>query len=316
MSRIAIMESLGISREELDRHEAPFKEMGHTFSEYERSDDVETLIAEAKDADVMILANMPMPASVIAACDQLKFIDVAFTGVDHVGLKAAEEKGIRVSNASGYSNEAVAELVIAMVLSIQRRLRAVEDRARTGGTKAGLIGTELKGKKAGIIGLGKIGTRTAELLHAFGCEVLTYNRTKHSDAASYIRQVELSDLLQESDIVILHCPLNDSTRGMIGKEQLEMMKNSSILINVARGGVVVSEDLADALNRGVIAAAGIDVFDQEPPLNENDPLLTCRNCLVTPHVAFATEESMTLRAEIVFDNLAAWLDGKQKNIIL
>lgn len=316
MSKIAIMESLGISREELERREAPFKKMGHTFTEYERSDQEEVLISEAKDADVMILANMPMPDRVIEACSQLKFIDVAFTGVDHVGLKAAEKMGIKVSNASGYSNEAVSELVIAMILSIQRRLRAVEDRARSGGTKDGLVGTELRGKKAGIIGLGKIGTRTAELLHAFGCEVLTFNRTIHSDAAPYIRQVDLSVLLQESDIVILHCPLNESTRGMIGMEQLEKMKSSGILINVARGGVVVSEDLADALNRGVISAAGIDVFDQEPPLSGNDPLLACRNCLVTPHVAFATEESMTLRADIVFGNLAAWLEGKQNNIVL
>lgn len=316
MSRIAIMESLGISKEELEQRKEPFVKAGHVFTEFERTDDVEKLKEEARDADVMILANMPMPDSVISSCGNLKFIDVAFTGVDHVGLKAAKELGIKVSNASGYSNEAVAELVIGMVLSIGRHMRAVEDRARTGGTKAGLIGTELKGKKAGIIGLGKIGTRTAELFHAFGCEVLAYNRTFHKDAASYVRQTDMKTLLEESDIVVLHCPLNDSTRGMIGMKELQMMKKSAMLINVARGGVVVSSDLAEALNQGIIAAAGIDVFDQEPPLAANDPLVTCRNCLITPHVAFATEESMTLRAEIVFDNLAAWLDGKQKNVIL
>lgn len=316
MSKIVIMESLGISKEELEQREAPFIAQGHTFVSYEKTTDETKLVEEAKDADVMILANMPMPSAVIRQCSNLKFIDVAFTGVDHVGLDACKEKGIAVSNASGYSNEAVAELVLGMALSISRNLRAVEDKARSGGTKDGLVGTELKGKTIGIIGLGKIGTRTAELFHAFGCKILTYNRTIHKDAPDYVKQVSFDELLENSDYVILHCPLNDETRGMIGKEELAKMKKSAVLINVARGPVVVSRDLADALNNGVIAYAGIDVFDKEPPLPQDDPLLTCRNCLVTPHVAFATKESMTLRAEIVFDNLSSWLEGKQKNVIL
>ncbi len=316
MSKIVIMESLGISQEELEQREAPFIAKGHTFVSYDKTTDETKLVEEAKDADVMILANMPMPANVIRQCNNLKYIDVAFTGVDHVGLEACKEKGIAVSNASGYSNEAVAELVLGMALSISRKMRAVEDRARTGGTKDGLVGTELKGKTIGIVGLGKIGTRTAELFHAFGCEILTYNRTIHKDAPDYVKQVSLDELLKASDYVILHCPLNDSTRGMIGKEELAKMKQSAVLINVARGPVVKSEELADALNNGVIAYAGIDVFDNEPPLSTDDPLVTCKNCLVTPHVAFATKESMTLRAEIVFDNLSSWLEGKQKNVIL
>lgn len=316
MSKIVIMESLGISKEELEQREAPFIAQGHTFVSYEKTTDETKLVEEAKDADVMILANMPMPASVIRQCDNLKYIDVAFTGVDHVGLDACKEKGIAVSNASGYSNEAVAELVLGMALSISRNMRAVEDKARSGGTKDGLVGTELKGKTIGIIGLGKIGTRTAELFHAFGSKILTYNRTIHKDAPDYVKQVTFDELLENSDYVILHCPLNDETRGMIGKNELFKMKKSAVLINVARGPVVVSRDLADALNDGVIAYAGIDVFDKEPPLPQDDPLLTCKNCLVTPHVAFATKESMTLRAEIVFDNLVSWLEGKQKNVIL
>ena len=316
MSKIVIMESLGISQEELEQREAPFIAKGHTFVSYDKTTDETKLVEEAKDADVMILANMPMPANVIRQCNNLRYIDVAFTGVDHVGLEACKEKGIAVSNASGYSNEAVAELVLGMALSISRKMRAVEDRARTGGTKDGLVGTELKGKTIGIVGLGKIGTRTSELFHAFGCEILTYNRTIHKDAPDYVKQVSLDELLKASDYVILHCPLNDSTRGMIGKEELAKMKQSAVLINVARGPVVKSEELAEALNNGVIAYAGIDVFDTEPPLEKDNPLLTCKNCLVTPHVAFATKESMTLRAEIVFDNLSSWLEGKQKNVIL
>ena len=316
MSKIVIMESLGISDEELAMRKKPFEEKGHTFADYPRTTSIPALIEQAKDADAMIIANMPMPAEVIRSCPRLKFIDVAFTGVDHVGLDAAREKGIAVSNASGYSNEAVSELVLGMVLNILRNIHAVEARCRIGQTKDGLVGSELKGKTVGIIGFGRIGTRSAELFHAFGCNILANSRTRKPDAPEYVKQVTQEELLRQSDIVVLHCPLNDSTRGMINAEKLAMMKKSSILINVARGPVVVAQDLADALSSGTIAAAGIDVFDKEPPLDMSEPLLNCLNCLVTPHVAFATKESMTLRAEIVFDNLQAWMSGNQKNVIL
>lgn len=316
MKEIAIMEPLAVSREEMDRLKAPFEAQGWVFREYARTGDVATLIEEAKTADAMILANMPMPAEVIAACDRLKFIDIAFTGVDHVGLSAAREKGITVSNASGYSNEAVSELVLGMTLSLLRNLRQVEKACRAGGTMAGLMGSELRGKTVGIIGLGKIGSRSAELFHAFGARVLAKSRSHHENVPDYVTQVSMEELLSQSDIVVLHCPLNDSTRGMINGEKLHMMKKSALLINVARGPVVVSADLAQALNEGVIAGAAVDVFDREPPLDASEPLLNCKNCLVTPHVAFASEESMSLRAGIVFENLAAWMAGKPQNLVL
>ena len=316
MSKIVIMESLGISAEELAARKAPFEAQGHVFVDYPKTTDPAKLIEEAKDADAMILANMPMPADVLRKCDKLKFIDVAFTGVDHVGLDAAKEKNIAVSNASGYSNEAVSELVIGTTLSLARNLRSVEDRCREGKDKTGLVGWEIKGKTVGIIGLGKIGTRTAELFHAFGATVLAQSRTHHDGIAEYIEQVTQEELLRRSDIVVLHCPLNDSTRGMINAEKLAMMKPTALLVNVARGPVVVEKDLAAALENGVIAGAAIDVFDKEPPLDTASPILHAPNCLVTPHVAFATQQSMSLRAEIVFDNLAKWLEGHQINTIL
>ena len=314
--KVVLMEALGISAEELAERKKPFEAQGVVFTDYARTTDTAKLVEQAKDADVMILANMPMPADVIRACDNLKFIDVAFTGVDHVGLDAAREKKIAVSNASGYSDQSVAELVIGMVLSLARNMRQVEDRCREGKDKTGLVGWEVKGKTVGIIGLGNIGTRTAELFHAFGATVLAQSRSKHADAPAWIEQVSQEELLKRSDIVVLHCPLNDSTRGMINAGKLALMKKSAMLVNVARGPVVVAKDLADALNNGTIAAAAIDVFDAEPPLNPAEPLLNCKNCLVTPHIAFATAQSMSLRAEIVFDNLASWMAGKQKNIIL
>lgn len=313
--KVVIMEPLGISEEELAARKKPFEEKGVTFESFEKTTDTEKLIAQAQDADAMILANMPMPAEVLSACENLKFIDIAFTGTDHVGLDAAREKNMTVSNASGYSNEAVSELVIGMVLSLARNLRAVEDRCREGKDKTGLVGFEIKGKTVGIIGLGKIGTRSAELFHAFGAEVLAYSRTKHADAPSYVEQVALDDLLSRSDIVVLHCPLTEETRGLIDKEKLAKMKPSAMLVNVARGPVVVTQDLADALNNGVIAGAAIDVFDTEPPLDTKNPLLQAKNALVTPHVAFATKQSMSLRAEIVFNNLQAFMDGSPINIV-
>lgn len=316
MSKIVIMESLGISDEELAARKAPFEAQGHVFVDYPKTTDPAKLIEEAKDADAMILANMPMPADVLRKCNKLKFIDVAFTGVDHVGLDAAKEKNIAVSNASGYSNEAVSELVIGTTLSLARNLRSVEDRCREGKDKTGLVGWEIKGKTVGIIGLGKIGTRTAELFHAFGATVLAQSRTHHDGIAEYIEQVTQEELLRRSDIVVLHCPLNDSTRGMINAEKLAMMKPTALLVNVARGPVVVEKDLVASLENGVIAGAAIDVFDKEPPLDTASPILHAPNCLVTPHVAFATQQSMSLRAEIVFENLAQWMDGHPINVIL
>ena len=314
--KAVILESLGISGEEMQAYKDAFASRGVTFSEYAKTTDTDRLIEEAQDADVMILANMPLSEKVVRACGNLKFIDVAFTGVDHIPLEAAREMGIAVSNASGYSTEAVAELVLGMALSMARNMREVEKRCRENGTKDGLVGFELRGKTVGIVGLGKIGTRTAELFHAFGANILSCSRSMHADAPAYIRQTTLEEVLRKSDFVALHCPLNDSTRGMINAERLKMMKPTAILINAARGPVVKEDDLVRALEDGVIAGAALDVFDREPPLDPASPVLRAPNTLVTPHVAFATRESMQLRAEIVFDNLAKWMDGNQINRII
>ena len=314
--KVAILESLGISHEELMSLKAPFVKEGVEFVEYQKTLDVEELKAETAGAEAVIIANMPYPSSVIASSDKLKFIDVAFTGTDHVGLDAAREKGISVSNASGYSNEAVSELVLGMVLSFMRNITQVEARCREGKDKTGLVGCESRGKTVDIIGLGKIGKRTAERFNSLGATVLASSRSKHSDTPAYIKEVEKEELLRESDIVVLHCPLTPETRGLIGKKELEMMKKSAILVNVARGPVVVEEDLVEALKEGEIAGALVDVFSAEPPLALSTPILSAPNTLLTPHVAFATKESMSLRAKIVFENLRAWMDGNVINKIV
>ena len=314
--KVVIMESLGIPAAELEAFQRPFEEKGVSFASFEKTSDIFRMIEQAKDAEVMILANMPMPAEVIRACTGLKFIDVAFTGVDHVALDVAKEKGIAVSNAAGYSNEAVAELAVGMALSLARNMREVEERCRAGQDKTGLVGWELKGKTVGIVGLGKIGTRSAELFHAFGAHILANSRSTHADAPSFVEQTSLEDLLTRSDVVVLHTPLTEETRGMIDKAALSKMKKTAFLINLARGPVVHEADLCAALREGVIAGAAIDVFDKEPPLEITAPILQAPKTLLTPHVAFATEQSMTLRAEIVFENLKQWMEGNQINKIL
>lgn len=314
--RIAIMESLGVSQAELDALKAPFEAQGHVFAEYERTTDATVMAERLAGADAMIIANMPVPDEVVLACENLKFIDVAFTGVDHVGLKAARDRGIAVSNASGYSDEAVAELGIVMALGLLRNVCDADRRCRGGMTAAGLPGGELRGRVVGIVGLGRIGKRAAELYHAFGCRVMATSRVWHADWPDYVEQVGLEELLAQSDIVQLHCPLDESTRGLINEAALARMKPTAYLINLARGPVVDAAALVAALNDGSIAGAGIDVFDREPPLDADDPLLGARNTLLTPHIAYATRESMSLRARIVFDNLAAWMNGEQRNVVL
>lgn len=313
--KVAILESLGIGEEELLSLEKPFLEKGVEFVHYNRSLDENVLLSELDGADAAIIANMPFPSSVIAKSSALKFIDVAFTGTDHVGLDAAKKKGIAVSNASGYSNEAVSELVLGMVLSFMRNISKVEERCRNGKDKTGLVGNEVMGKTVGIVGLGKIGRRTAEIFNVLGAKILAHSRSRHSDAPSYVREVEMDELLASSDIVILHCPLTPETRGLIGEKELERMKSSAILVNVARGPVVDEKALCEALEKGEIRGALVDVFDKEPPLSLDTPLLSAPNTLLTPHVAFATKESMSLRAEIVFENLRAWMEGQQINVI-
>lgn len=314
--KIVLLESLGVKQEVLEHYAKDLRDAGHEFHAYERDMDPAVQIERAKDADVIMIANMPLKGEVIRACKNLKFINVAFTGVDHVDLEAAKENGVAVSNASGYSNESVAELVIGMTLSLLRNVPQVDARCRAGKTKDGLVGRELAGKTVGIIGTGAIGSRVAELFHAFGCKILAYDLRPKSNTPEYIHYESMEQVLANSDIVTLHCPLTAESKGLINEETIGKMKEGVILINAARGPVVDSEALARALHKGRVCGAGIDVFETEPPLNTDHPLLHTPNTIVTPHIAFASEESMELRAEIVFESLKLWMNGKQRNIIL
>lgn len=312
---IVLTESLGIPDELLSAYVSPLRASGHRFATYGRTTDLAALRDEIRDADAILLANMPLPGEALRACGHLQFVDIAFTGVDHVDVAAARALGAVVSNASGYSTTAVSELAVEMMLSLLRHVPQVEARCRAGGDKTGLVGRELRGKTVGVVGLGKIGRATAKLCQAFGCRVIGESPSHQSGEVDGVTCMPLDDLLGQADIVSLHCPLNAATRGLMNAERLALMKPGALLLNLARGPVVNTDALAQALREGRLGGAGIDVFDAEPPLPADHPLLHTPNTLVTPHVAFASQESMALRARIVFDNLQAFLAGAPVNVV-
>ena len=240
---------------------------------------------------------------------------MAFTGIDHIDLAACREMGVTVCNAAGYSTQCVAELAVGLAIACLRFVPQCDKAARTGGVGAPLRGREIAGRTVGIVGTGAIGSRAAKLFSAFGARVIAYSRTEKPElAAQGVEYVSLETLMRESDLVSLHVPSNAQTRGLISRALLESMKPTAVLINTARGAVVDNAALADCLNAGKLSAAGIDVFDMEPPIPQDYPLLHAKNTVLAPHVAFATDESMLRRAEIVFRNVDAFLAGKPENV--
>lgn len=314
---IVVIEPLGVSKEKINGLAERLVSNGHKFVYYDtRTQDTKELIKRAKDANIVMLANLPFRKEVIENCPNLKMISVAFTGVDHVDTAVCKERGITVCNAAGYSTNAVAELAFGLAISVIRNIVPCDNAARTEKTKDGLVGTELFNKKFGVVGTGAIGLRVAEIAKAFGCEVLAYSRSQKQEAIEKgVKYVELDTLLKESDIVSLHIPLNESTKNLIDEKKLALLKSNAILINTARGPVVDNTALAKALNEGKIAGAGIDVFETEPPIASTHPLVHAKNTVLTPHVAFATQEALYIRAQIVFDNIYKWFKGTPQNLI-
>lgn len=312
--KLVIIEPLGVEQSKLLSIAASMLPENMEVIYYDtRVTDTASLIARGKDADIIAVSNLPLNSEVIKGCKNLKMLSVAFTGVDHIAMDTCRDHHILVSNCAGYSNAAVADLVFGMIISLYRNIIPCNEIVRTEGTKDGLIGFELEGKKLGVVGTGAIGTRVASIAKAFGCQVYAYSKTKKQlEGVTY---VDLDTLLSTCDIISLHTPLNEKTKGLIGKDQLQLMKKSAILINTSRGPVVDSEALAHALNQDQILGAAIDVFETEPPVPKNHPLLTAKNVLATPHIAFATKEALEKRAVIVFDNVAKWLQGTPQNQI-
>ncbi len=313
---VKLLEPLVVKKDVIENLSSEIQKLGHEFVYYDtKTTDVNILKERAKDADILMIANNPLPNEVIAEAKNLKMISVAFTGFDHIG-SLAKERGIIVCNAAGYANNAVAELVIGLTLDLMRNINKCNSVIRKGGTISGLIGGEIKGKTVGIVGTGRIGTMTANLFKCMGANVIGYDIIENPKAINLgLKYVEIDELMKNSDIISLHLPLNDSTKGFISKEKLLLMKKSAFLINCARGAVIDNKSLAEILNEEKIAGAGIDVFDMEPPIPSDYPLLNAKNTILTPHVAFASNESMIIRAEIAFDNVNKFLIGSPINVV-
>ena len=305
---IKIIEPIGQSEAAIrSRLEPLLKKGGHRLSFFDTRGltDAE-LIPKVGDADILLLSNRPLSRTVLEACPHLKLICVAFTGIDHVDQATCKARGIILHNAAGYAVHAVSELAIGLMIALLRRIVRADALVRSGESGRDLVGNELFGKTLGIVGCGHIGLQVARLGTAFGCHVLGFSDYKLNVEIS-VDQVPLNDLLQRSDIVSLHVPLTNETRGFIGPEQLAQMKSSAILINTARGPIVEQSALIEALEQKRLAGAGLDVFDLEPPLPPNHPILKAPNTVLVPHIGFETVEAMWSKADIALRHLEEFL---------
>ena len=306
---IVCVEPLGISQEHFENLKKEFATQGHTFQYYlDRKESEATLTNRMRDADIVVISNIKLPAEVLKECTHLQYLSVAFTGLDHIDLDYCKAHNITVQNAAGYSTVAVSELAVGMMLDLLRQITHFDGTIRQGEGRGMFLGRELRGKTVGVVGTGAIGTAVIHLLLAFGCKVLAYNRSEHADVVNLgIRYTDLDTLMRESDIVTLHVPMTAETHHLISRERLAMMKQNAILINTARGNVVDIPALAEALSSGEIAGAAIDVYEKEPPLPLDHPLLKAPHCICLPHIGYASREAFDIRANIVFDHVRNFL---------
>lgn len=277
----------------------------------------ERVVERAKDAEILLVNKVKLTREVLEQLPALRYVGVLATGYDNVDCAAAREKGVVVTNVPGYSTDSVAQLVFALLLELCHQTGHHSDTVKAGRWAnqpyycywdSPLI--ELAGKTMGIFGLGKIGRRTAQIAQAFGMKVIACSRTKKDVPG--VTWVGFDELLRESDVLSLSSPLTDQTRGLINKDALSKMKKTAFLINTSRGGLLVEQDVREALDAGVIAGAAVDVLSTEPPKTDN-PLIGAKNIVITPHIAWATTEARTRLLEIVRGNIAAWQAGNTQN---
>jgi phosphoglycerate dehydrogenase-like enzyme len=260
----------------------------------------EKLIEAVKECNILALSNRPLSAHVIQSIPNLKFIAVAFSGIDHVDAEAVKAQHIILKNAVGYANTAVAELVMGFMISLARNIPLNNMQVRHGGTTN--LGIELKDKYLGIIGLGSIGSKVAELAKAFEMKIISYDvKSNHS----------LEDIFALSDFVTVHIPLTPQTKNMINIQLLKLMKKSAYIINCARGPIINADDLLYVLENKMIAGAALDVFEMEPPLPNNYPLLKLANVIATPHIGYDTQEACVIKGQTALNNIVNYLSHTQ-----
>ncbi len=282
----------------------------------------EEILPRSEGASILLSNKTPITAETIAALPTLRFIGVLATGVNPIDVKAARLKGIDVANVPGYSTESVVQSTWAHLLNLATGLSSYSEKTRQGDwersddfTFYGAPLTELAGKTFGVVGFGTIGRRVAQVAAAFGMTTIAYGpHLRVGDVIDGTRAVPLDDLFRLADVVSLHCPLTADNLHLVNRDRLAMMKPTAFLINTARGPLIDPEALADALNSGRLAGAGMDVLTQEPPRNGN-PLLSAKNCFITPHNAWATLEARKRLMAITIENVRAFLAGSPQNVV-
>lgn len=313
--KIAVLNECFLNESHIER----LKKLGEVAI-YNDTDTEEKATARLNDVEVAIADCFvsPLNKKVLSSAKNLKYISINSIGFDLVDLEAAKEQGILISNIPGYSSEAVAEHAIALMFAVVRNLVQMDKKVRekpyeidpADKSQLPLLGFNLQGKTLGVIGLGSIGRRVAEIGNGIGMRVIAFNRS--TKTVSNIEMVTLDKLLRDSDVVSLHTPLNSESEGLIGKDQLKLMRNHSVLINTARGKIVDTQALYNALKDGVIAGAGIDTLAE---WDKSNPLLSLENTVITPHGAWYTTESFENLAEMVTSNVEAFIDGEPTNLI-
>lgn len=316
--RIVVLDGYALNPGDLDW--APLMALG-TCEIYDRTP-LEMVLDRAEGVDILITNKTPIDRDAILRLPALRFIGVTATGYNVVDVDAARERGIPVCNVPGYGTASVVQLTFALILELTHRVQRHSDSVMSGRWSASTDWSyweypliELEGKTLGIIGLGTIGSRVASVARAFGMEVMAAARAgRPPNGPEWVERVPLETLFSVSDVVSIHCPLTPETRGLIDRRRLACMRPSSFLINTSRGPIVVEADLAEALEAGTIAGAGLDVLSLEPPQADN-PLFGVRNCIITPHIAWASHEARTRLLNESVANLRAFLEGRPRNVV-
>lgn len=318
--KIVNLDSYALNPADLDW--SPLKELGDcTFYDRTPVNDDNEILKRIGDAEIVLTNKTPLDEHVISTAPNLKYIGVTATGYNVIDTEAATKANIPVTNIPTYGTDAVAQFTFALLLEITSHVGLHNQLVHDGRWSSNPDFTfwakplmELQGKTLGLIGFGSIAKKVAEIGHAFSMNIIFYNHRPKTDLPNYVKQVSLEELYQQSDIISLHVPQTPETTEMINQEAISQMKDGVILINTARGGLISEKDVADALNDGKIAAAGVDVVQKEP-IPADSPLLSAKNCYITPHIAWAPRETRNRLLGIVVDNLQAFLNDEKLNVV-
>ena len=323
MKKAVILDGYTLNPGDLDW--SPLEKLAN-FEMYDRTTyslaEADLIVERAKDAEIILTNKTPLNEKIIVQLPKLEYIGVLATGYNVVDVEAARKRDIVVTNIPDYGTDTVAQAAFALLLELCHHVGAHDEAVKKGEWTNSpdfcfwnhpIV--ELSGKTMGIIGYGRIGQVTSRIAQAFGMKVLAYNRTREKVVETEkVRYASLEDLYKNSDVIVLHCPLTEENKGFINKEAISQMKDGVFIINNARGALINEADLADALNRGKVGGVGLDVVSEEP-IKADNPLLHAKNCIITPHISWASMEARKRLMDIAADNLQKFLEGNPVNVV-